>query len=47
MQVAKLLLKRGAKAGVRDSGGCTAFDLAMKRGRVADDELFLLLATAS
>lgn len=44
-QVAKLLLKRGASATCKDVSDCTAFDLAVKKGRLADEELFVALAS--
>ncbi|KAG2454953.1 hypothetical protein HYH02_000780 [Chlamydomonas schloesseri] len=44
---AKLLLRRGASLGVRDSGGRNAWDLVVGvKGRLADEELFLLLSSA-
>eukprot|EP00798_Chlamydomonas_sp_ICE-L_P021098 gene21098-27985_t len=44
--VAKMLLRRGARD-VRDASGCTAFDLAVKKGRLSDEELFVLLSNAA
>jgi ankyrin repeat protein len=42
---AKQLLRRGAVvAGVRVGRGNTALDLVMARGRVSDEELFVLLS---
>lgn len=47
LQCAKLLLKRGASISLRDHTGNTPFDIAMARGKVADEELFLLLSGAT
>jgi len=46
-QTAKLLLRKGADAGRKDAGNCTALDAAMMRGRVTDEELFVLLTDTS
>eukprot|EP00232_Nephroselmis_pyriformis_P027719 CAMPEP_0182869316 /NCGR_PEP_ID=MMETSP0034_2-20130328/9860_1 /TAXON_ID=156128 /ORGANISM="Nephroselmis pyriformis, Strain CCMP717" /LENGTH=185 /DNA_ID=CAMNT_0025001767 /DNA_START=45 /DNA_END=602 /DNA_ORIENTATION=- len=46
-EVAKVLLRRGANARARDCNGKTALDCAMETGRIADDELFVLLADAT
>ena len=48
-EVAKLLMRRSGSGGelqrARDSCGLTPFDLAMAKGRVADEDLFLLLSS--
>ena len=44
--LAKQLLKRGAQGGVRDVGGASAWDLAVGKGRLPDEELFVLLSAA-
>ena len=46
-EVSKMLLRRGANANARDCNGKTALDCAMEMGRIADDELFVLLADAT
>jgi hypothetical protein len=47
--VAKLLMRRSGGGGelqrARDARGCTPFDIAMAKGRVADEELFVLLSS--
>jgi ankyrin repeat protein len=42
---AKLLLKRGADVMCKDTTGHTAWDLALIKGRVSDEELFVLLSS--
>ncbi len=44
-QAAKALLRRGASAAARDQFGTTPFDAAVAKGRVRDEELFLLLSS--
>lgn len=44
---AKLLLRRGASVSAADASGRSAWDLVVSvKGRVADEELFLLLSGA-
>ncbi|KAL3502215.1 hypothetical protein ACH5RR_036664 [Cinchona calisaya] len=42
--LAKLLLRRGARATIRDAGGLSALERAMEMGAITDEELFVLLA---
>mmetsp|Transcript_31543 Transcript_31543/g.70205 ORF Transcript_31543/g.70205 Transcript_31543/m.70205 type:complete len:908 (+) Transcript_31543:167-2890(+) len=44
--VAKALLRRGANANLRSQIGNTPFDIGVNKGRVPDEELFLLLASS-
>ena len=37
-------LTRGARASIKDGGGCTALERAMEMGAITDEELFILLA---
>ncbi|KAH0681048.1 hypothetical protein KY284_022133 [Solanum tuberosum] len=41
--LAKFLLRRGARASIKDYGGLSALDRAMEMGAIKDEELFLLL----
>ncbi|KAM3281404.1 ADP-ribosylation factor GTPase-activating protein AGD4 isoform X1 [Capsicum chacoense] len=41
--MAKFLLRRGARASVKDYGGLSALDRAMEMGAIKDEELFVLL----
>ncbi|GER55885.1 Arf-GAP with GTPase [Striga asiatica] len=41
---AKFLLRRGARASIKDAGGFSALERAMEMGAITDDELFILLA---
>ncbi|KAK4720647.1 hypothetical protein R3W88_010880 [Solanum pinnatisectum] len=41
--LAKFLLRRGARASIKDYGGLSALDRAMDMGAIKDEELFLLL----
>ncbi|GAX79042.1 hypothetical protein CEUSTIGMA_g6482.t1 [Chlamydomonas eustigma] len=43
-QAAKALLRRGAKPSTRDLSGASPFDVAVAKGKVEDEELFLMLA---
>ncbi|XP_028193818.1 ADP-ribosylation factor GTPase-activating protein AGD4-like isoform X1 [Glycine soja] len=43
-QLAKFLLRRGARPSVKDAGGLTVLERAMERGAITDEELFILLA---
>lgn len=43
-QLAKYLLKRGARPSIKDGGGLSALDRAMEMGSITDDGLFILLA---
>ena len=45
--MAKALLRRGASASSRDHQGNTPFDLALAKGKVADEELFLQLTAGA
>jgi len=47
VECAKQLLRRGGGqlAGMRDSRGQSAMDLCLAKGRVEDEELFLLLSS--
>lgn len=42
--LAKLLLRRGARASIRDAGGLSALERAMEMGAITDEELFVLLS---
>lgn len=42
--LAKLLLRRGARASIRDAGGLSALERAMELGAITDEELFVLLS---
>ncbi|KAL8534833.1 hypothetical protein ACS0TY_010748 [Phlomoides rotata] len=42
--MAKFLLRRGARASIKDAGGLTALERAMEIGAITDEELFILLA---
>ncbi|KAG6429396.1 hypothetical protein SASPL_107447 [Salvia splendens] len=42
--MAKYLLRRGARASIKDGGGCTSLERAMEMGAITDEELFILLA---
>jgi ankyrin repeat protein len=44
VQAAKALLKRGAKPSTWDLSGASPFDSAVAKGKVEDEELFLMLA---
>ncbi|TMX02337.1 hypothetical protein EJD97_022024 [Solanum chilense] len=41
--LAKFLLRRGARASIKDYGGLSALDRAMEMGAIKDEELFILL----
>lgn len=41
--LAKFLLRRGARASIKDYGGLSALDRAMEKGAIKDEELFVLL----
>lgn len=41
---AKLLIRRGATVGATDAKGRTPLDVAMERGHIKDEELFLMLS---
>lgn len=43
-QLAKFLLRRGARTSIRDGGGLGALERAMEIGAIADEELFVLLS---
>ncbi|XP_039051820.1 ADP-ribosylation factor GTPase-activating protein AGD4-like isoform X2 [Hibiscus syriacus] len=43
-QLAKLLLRRGARSTIKDGGGLSALERAMEKGAITDDELFILLS---
>ncbi|PIN01396.1 hypothetical protein CDL12_26095 [Handroanthus impetiginosus] len=43
-EMAKFLLKRGAWASIKDSGGFTALERAMEMGAITDEEFFILLS---
>lgn len=43
-QLAKYLLRRGARRLIKDWGGLTALERAMELGSITDEELFILLA---
>ncbi|KAK4413665.1 ADP-ribosylation factor GTPase-activating protein AGD4, partial [Sesamum alatum] len=43
-QIAKFLLRRGARASIRDAEGFTALERAMEMGAITDEQLFILLA---
>lgn len=43
-QLAKYLLRRGARTLIKDWGGLTALERAMELGSITDEELFILLA---
>mmetsp|Transcript_18510 Transcript_18510/g.51848 ORF Transcript_18510/g.51848 Transcript_18510/m.51848 type:complete len:859 (-) Transcript_18510:217-2793(-) len=45
-EAAKLLLRKGAAADSTDMSNCTPLDTAMKRGRLTDEELFVMLSDA-
>ncbi len=48
LAAAKLLVRRGASLGVKDAQGRNAWDLVVSvKGRVADEELFLMLSGAA
>ena len=40
----KHLIRKGADAGAKDARGANAMEMAMGRGKIADEELFLMLA---
>ncbi|PIA64147.1 hypothetical protein AQUCO_00201439v1 [Aquilegia coerulea] len=40
---AKYLLRRGARASIKDGGGLTVLERAMEMGAITDEELFILL----
>ncbi|KAL3650645.1 ADP-ribosylation factor GTPase-activating protein agd4 [Castilleja foliolosa] len=42
-QMAKFLLRRGARASIKDDEGLTALERAMEMGAITDDELLILL----
>ncbi|GAA0145530.1 hypothetical protein LIER_05705 [Lithospermum erythrorhizon] len=42
--LAKILLRRGAVASIKDDEGLTALERAMEMGSITDDQLFVLLA---
>ncbi|KAL7090747.1 hypothetical protein ACP275_12G060200 [Erythranthe tilingii] len=42
--MAKFLLRRGARASIKDGGGFTALERAMEIGAITDEELFILLS---
>lgn len=41
--LAKFLLRRGARASIKDYGGLSSLDRAMEMGAIKDEELFILL----
>ncbi|RDY07436.1 ADP-ribosylation factor GTPase-activating protein AGD2 [Mucuna pruriens] len=43
-QLAKFLLRRGARPSVKDAGGLTVLERAMEMGAITDEELFIKLA---
>ncbi|KAK6160547.1 hypothetical protein DH2020_003928 [Rehmannia glutinosa] len=43
-EMAKFLLRRGARASIKDAGGFNALERAMEMGAITDEELFILLA---
>lgn len=43
-QLAKFLLKRGARPSIKDGGGLSVLERVMEMGAITDEELFLLLA---
>ncbi|KAG5531765.1 hypothetical protein RHGRI_026401 [Rhododendron griersonianum] len=43
-QLAKFLLKRGARASIKDGGGLGVLERAMEMGAITDEELFVLLS---
>ncbi|XP_058184026.1 ADP-ribosylation factor GTPase-activating protein AGD2-like isoform X2 [Rhododendron vialii] len=43
-QLAKFLLKRGARASIKDGGGLVVLERAMEMGAITDEELFVLLS---
>ncbi|KAA8532300.1 hypothetical protein F0562_032333 [Nyssa sinensis] len=43
-QLAKFLLRRGARSSIKDGGGLGVLERAMEMGAITDDELFVLLA---
>ncbi|KAG8365716.1 hypothetical protein BUALT_Bualt17G0000900 [Buddleja alternifolia] len=43
-EMAKFLLRRGARASLKDGGGLTALERAMEMGAITDEALFILLA---
>ncbi|XAR53204.1 hypothetical protein NMG60_11021657 [Bertholletia excelsa] len=43
-QLAKSLLKRGARSSIKDGGGLGALERAMEMGAITDEELFVLLS---
>ncbi|XP_057247702.1 ADP-ribosylation factor GTPase-activating protein AGD4 isoform X2 [Beta vulgaris subsp. vulgaris] len=43
-ELAKYLLRRGARRLIKDWGGLTALERAMEMGSITDDELFILLS---
>ncbi|KAI3467955.1 hypothetical protein Pfo_024618 [Paulownia fortunei] len=43
-EMAKFLLRRGARAFIKDAGGFSALERAMEMGAITDEELFILLA---
>lgn len=42
--IARMLLRRGADKNVKDCAGQTALDIAIRRGRMQDEELLVLLS---
>ncbi|WOH07445.1 hypothetical protein DCAR_0726875 [Daucus carota subsp. sativus] len=43
-ELAKFLLRRGARASIKDDGGLGALERAMEMGAISDEELFVLLS---
>ncbi|KAK2979936.1 hypothetical protein RJ640_007079 [Escallonia rubra] len=43
-QLAKILLRRGARTTIKDGGGLGPLERAMEMGAITDEELFVLLA---